>query len=189
MEIINLSQFADNIRYVPLDNSEEFPLIGLNHIEISDNLILVDNGNMCLLYDSEVHFISKIGNKGRGPGEYQYLRNIALSFDRNPLIYIFTYTDIFEFNLDGSHINTYKNSLRIDQIDENCRLQSVCIINDTLFFAQVPNEVGNAKFKAVVIDKFGNIMYSLFTITMKDGTILQSGITRQSLYIRELHDY
>jgi hypothetical protein len=160
MEIINLSQFADNIRYVPLDNSEKFPLVGLNHIEISDNLILVDNGNMCLLYDSEGHFISKIGNKGRGPGEYQYLRNIGLSFDKNLIIYIYTYTDILEFNLDGSHINTYKNSLRIDQIDEYCTLQSVCIINDTLFFGQVPNEVGNAKYKAIVINKFGKIKHS-----------------------------
>lgn len=32
-------------------------------------------------------------------------------------------------------------------------------------------------------------VHSLFTITMKDGTILQSGIIRQSLFIRKLHDY
>jgi 6-bladed beta-propeller len=43
MEIVNLSQFTDNLRYIPLENIENFPLKYVYKIEISDNLILVSD--------------------------------------------------------------------------------------------------------------------------------------------------
>ncbi len=162
MEIVNLSQFTDNIRYLKLENIKGLPLIGLNHIDFLDNLILVDNGNICLLYDTAGYFISKIGSKGRGPGEYPGIIN--MSFGTQKEIYISYLYDLLEYNIDGSFLKKYPKSLFIN---DEYWLRTWYPIDDSLIFGHIPNSTGQIEYKAIIADKHGNIRctfknYNLF---------------------------
>ena len=157
LEIVNLSRFTDNIRYVPLENIENLSLGNLSLIDISDNLILVSDMNICLLYDSEGHFITKVGNRGRGPGENPYFDNLGLSSGKNQKIYFSSIFDIFEYNIDGSFINKYTKSLFISG---TYLLRDWQIINDSLFFGYINNGTGKVENKALIINKYGDIVHS-----------------------------
>ena len=152
MQVVNLSQFTDHIQYLILENVDNMPLIGLNHIDVSGNLILVDNGNICMLYDSAGHFLSKIGAQGRGPGEYRAVFDIG--FGNNQKIYTSFPDDLFEYNKDGIFINKYTRSLLVDN---KYLLKTWHIVNDSLFFGHIPNTTGQLEYRAVLTDKNGNV--------------------------------
>lgn len=157
MEIINLSQFTDDIRYVPFENIENIPIIGFGLIDISGNMFLVSNGVHVLLFDSEGHFIRKIGNKGRGPGEYPTAANIGLGSGKNQKIYVSSTFDIYEYNIDGSFIDKYTKSLLVN---DAFFMKEWLIINDSLFFGYIRNLTGKTDYKAMIINKHSNIIYA-----------------------------
>lgn len=152
MEIVNLSQFTDNIRYLTLEKIKDLPLVGLNHIDFLDNLILVDNGNICLLYDTSGHYISKIGSQGRGPGEYLGIMNMGLGEQKE--IYISVLYDLLEYNISGAFLKKYPKSLLINN---KYIMRTWYPIDDSLFIGQIPNSTGQIEYKAIIADKCGNI--------------------------------
>ncbi len=157
MQPVNLSQFTDDVRYVPLENIEDYPLTGLSQVDISDKLILVSGGGHCLLYDTDGHFISKIGNKGRGPGEYSVAAYVGLGGGDEQKIYISSTFDLFEYNIDGSFVMKYTNTFLIDDI---YYLRYRHLINDSLFFGSINNGTGDVEYKAMIVSKDGNVVHS-----------------------------
>ena len=95
---ISLSQIADEIRYIPLDNSIRFGLVF--SIEVSDKHIFISAKDIgILVFDLNGKFITKIGDIGRGPQEYVYYLRFAV--DDNENIYIrdsFKSVKIFSIN-------------------------------------------------------------------------------------------
>lgn len=165
MEVINLSKFTDNIYYVSLENKENLPLSYIAYTDFSKDHILVADRNFCLLYDRWGRFVSKIGNKGRGPGEYSYLTNICIG--KNGKIYLSDTENLYEYNIDGSFVKKYIKSLFLN---DTYYLTSWFQINDSLFFGHVPNTSGLIDYKAILINKFGDIRqsyknYNLFNRT------------------------
>lgn len=156
-KVANLSSFANSIRYVPLENVDSLTLSGIVDADFSENLILVSDRRNCLLYDSKGNFIGKIGNTGRGPGEYQYISNIGIGFGPTPKIYVSSLYDIYEYNTNGSFINKYVKSLSINDTSAAFRWK---IINDSLFFGHIPNNTGKIRLKAVIKDKRGNVIHT-----------------------------
>lgn len=68
METISLSQFTYDIRYIPLETNEDFPVTWIGDCDFSGNLIILTDMKKCLLYDTNGRFILSIGSQGRGPG-------------------------------------------------------------------------------------------------------------------------
>jgi hypothetical protein len=165
-EVANLSSFAKSIRYVPLESNDSLFLRGLGFRVISGNLILIRDSENCLLYDAEGNFISKIGNKGRGPGEYITISEMGIGDGYKPRIYIAYIVDILEYNIDGSFINKYDKSLLINDTSAVLNWQ---IIRDSLFFGHVSNNTGKVKFKAVIKDKYGNILHAFKNYDLLQG--------------------
>lgn len=153
---INLSQFTDNIKYVVLEFKESLPFSWIAKIDLSEKLIIVSDMKTCLLYDSEGHFISKIGAQGRGPGEYEFVSNIG--FLKNKMVSIQSIFDLMEYNLDGSFIKKYKNGFMIEN-NENTYLSKWLIIDDSLYFGHVPNTTGQIAYKAMIINKNGDVKH------------------------------
>lgn len=152
MEVINLSKFTDNIRYVPLDNTNNLLIGATVEPAFSQNLILVNGINSCLLFDNEGHFITNIGKKGRGPGEYQYGDIIGFSKDKN--VFIKNLFDLFEYEINGSFIKKYTRSFLINN---EYYLYTVFLVNDSLFLGHVHNSKGQSKYKALLVNKYGNV--------------------------------
>jgi len=154
MKIINLSQFTDDIRYIPLENVENPPLFGISEIDVSGDLILISDRHNCLLYDLHGNFIAKIGNRGKGPKEYQFITNIGLETGKNRKIFIQSMHDLLEYNIDGSFVKKYSKSLFLN---ENHSLEVWHLLNDSLIFGYIPNTTGRIEYKAMIINKQGVI--------------------------------
>lgn len=153
MEIINLSQFTDNVRYVPLEAFEDLIFTGLWDCIFSDSLILATDPNKCLLYDFEGNVISKIGTRGRGPGENPFISNAGFGPDKK--IYIQSLNDLYEFKIDGSLLKKYQKFFFLN----NESVGSWLPINDSLFMGKICSFRGNEKNKALIFSKKGDIKY------------------------------
>lgn len=153
MEIVKLSQFTDNLKYVALENKENLPLGNIKQFDISDNLILISDMSICLLFDTSGHFISKIGNNGRGPGEYPYIINVSLG--KNIKVYLSDTENLFEYNTDGSFVKKYKNVI----LNETYYIPSWFQIVDSLFFGHNPNSTGQLLYKALIVNKHGAVIH------------------------------
>ena len=108
---------------------------------------------ICLLYKIDGHFILKVGNIGRGPGEYPYITNVNLG--KFGEIYLSDTEDLYEYRGDGLFINKYINII----LNESYYLPNWILIGDSLLFGHVPNETGQEENKALTIDKFGHVRH------------------------------
>lgn len=159
MGVINLSKFECKIKYVVFEKKEDLQFSALrgsrsNLFDISENLILISDIKKCLLYDTTGHFITAIGRQGRGPGEYPYVTNVSIG---NNKIYISNSYDLMEYFTDGSYIGSYPKTFLVQN---QYFIPNWIIINDTLIFGHVSNSTGNNAYKALIINKNGNIKNS-----------------------------
>lgn len=183
MEIIYLSQFTDNIRYVPLKTFQDLTFQGIWKCIFTDSMILAYDMHKCLLYDYNGNVIAKIGQSGRGPGEYNYIKNVE--FGPKNKILIHSQFDLFEYNMDGSFLRQIKNFFRPNS---DTYISSWSIVKDSLFFGHVPNTTGLSENKALIIDKFGQIKnrYKNYILFQRD--LPQTGHTEDFAHIYSFND-
>jgi hypothetical protein len=153
MQEIYLSQFSDNIKYVPLETFNDMVFTGIWDCTFSDSFFIAKDLRKCLMYNYKGEFILKIGNQGRGPGEYQYSMNTV--FGLNNKIYIQSLYDLIEYNIDGTYSAKHKNTFRSD----NDYIASWMFIKDSLIFGKVASATGSEKYKALIINLGGQTKY------------------------------
>ncbi len=159
MEVINLSSYADDIRYIPLEEMPQNP-INMNSkiiMDCSDKYIIDSDGMTIILYDKNGRYLYKIGKQGRGPGEYSSLSYLRLLEDK-VFVYDYSSDDLIEYNLDGTFAERHRSGFTA--VDKYI-LHDVFIVNDSMILGSIDNVTGNLPYKALVIDKQGNIKYSV----------------------------
>jgi hypothetical protein len=147
---VKLSQFTDSIRYVPLASVENLVLRSVEMIDHFDNLFFVSDLTNCLLYDENGNLKAKIGNQGRGPGEYQFVSRIGIGLNRK--LYIQSLHSLLEYDLKGKFLKSYDLEGKFGAWN----LQSWISFDDSLFFGQIPNFSGNEPNKALIYNSNGN---------------------------------
>jgi hypothetical protein len=152
---VNLSQFTNEIQYIPLESREDASLSGIRELDIKDNNIIITDGNALFLYEMTGHLISKFGTKGRGPEEYQFISNLSLGKDKK--IFFNSSQDLFEFNSDGSFGKKYSKILMVDNM---FYLGVWRLVDDSLLFGRIDNTTGQMKYKAFLINKCGKVKHS-----------------------------
>ena len=152
---VNLSQYTDDISYIPLELTRETPLSTISEVSFSENMILVSDRNSCFLFNATGPFIRKIGEQGRGPEEYQYMSNPSIS--KNNKIYFSSLFDVFEFNTDGSFVNKYPGILNVR---DTFNLAPWHLVDDSLFLGRIDNTSGQKRYKAMLINKKGELKNS-----------------------------
>lgn len=158
LEENKLSQFTDEISYVPLQSRDYISFSASCNFDFLDSLILIYNLNICLLYNSDGDLISIIGRKGNGPGEYLFC--IKAGFSDHRSVYVqSTLHDLSEYDFEGNFIRKYPGIFRISELNDD-GYRNWINIYDSLFFVPVPNCGGKEWNKAIVINKTGEIIYS-----------------------------
>lgn len=157
MQKILLSQFTDNVRYVPLESNLDHPISGIAISDFSEKYILVSDYRICLLYENNGHLIRQIGIQGRGPGEHMGISSI---FIINEKIYLHDYVtnDLIEYLSDGTFLERYKNGYDAGAKNHLAYKETI-MINDSMIFGNIQNESGHNEYKALIIDKYGKIKY------------------------------
>lgn len=158
LEENKLSQFADEISYIPLQSKNYISFSAYCNYDFLDNLILIYNLNICLLYNYNGDLISIIGRKGNGPGEYLFCIKAGFSAHRSVYLQSALH-DLSEYDFEGNFIRKYPGIFRISENNDD-GYRNWINIYDSLFFVPVPNCGGQEANKAIVINKAGDIIYS-----------------------------
>jgi len=85
---IKLSElgFVD-IKYIPLETTDQSIISRINEIKIGDGFFLIKLFNTILKYQDDGSFITKIGRVGRGPDEFTVAHDVDID-NKNQYIYI-----------------------------------------------------------------------------------------------------
>jgi hypothetical protein len=185
---INLSEIANEIRYVSLETRDDIFVSDMSKFYVSDKHIIATDMESLILFDRAGKFISKFGSKGRGPGEYQFISN--LSIENEEMVFFNSVNDLFEFDTDGNFIKKYANILKVD---EKYPIQNWRMINDSLLIGNVDNMTGKIEYKALIINKNGEIIraFKNYDLLQSTGSRVYGGYARifefgNTIYFKEL---
>jgi len=146
---ITLSEFAEDITYIPLDN--QLPIGLIYSYKVSDNSIYLSAKDPGVLkFSREGRFIGKIGKPGRGPGEYTYCMSFAVD-EINGSVYIMDSNVIRVYSKNG---NFLKN---ISLKEFGARFHEINVYNDKLF---IPEYIafGQANYNWIILDTLGTLI-------------------------------
>lgn len=151
---IQLSDIADDITYIPLDNSIPISKPYSTSINILKNYIYLSVRDIGIIRFNKDGSIPKvIGKNGRGPGEWQYSMSVAVD-DRTGTIYVMdSNNEIKVYNKNGS----YRRDLKLPESQDGFNFTGVTFYNSQLFASQFIN-MGHAKYNWIIIDTLGNII-------------------------------
>jgi hypothetical protein len=155
---ITLSEIADEITYIPLDNI--FP-IGITYtLRITrDHIYLSIKDVGIVQFDRYGNFVRKVGSRGSGPGEYRYGMEFAID-NLTDNLYV----------LDPGIVKVYSSSgfflrdIKTKAYSGGFGFRDIEIYNSLLFLSDnMPN--GNSKYNWVFLDTLGKL------IAKKDNSV------------------
>ncbi|MDL2266134.1 6-bladed beta-propeller, partial [Parabacteroides sp. OttesenSCG-928-G21] len=117
---LSLSEIAEEITSVELELTDESIINSDNYIRIfitENNIIVAEAGGFTvtapvLVFNKDGKFVRSVGSRGQGPGEYNYIYNVAFD-EKNSRLFILTYNPnkIICYHLDGNFLK----ETRLDQ--------------------------------------------------------------------------
>lgn len=147
---ITLSEIADYITYIPLDNSNPFSLIYGPKYFINNTIYLSALNSGVIAFDRKGQYLRRIGSIGRGPGEYIYYYQFTVD-DKSETVYV----------LDSNIIKVYSktgNFLRSISLKEfGDMVVAVEFYNSRLFVTFALQSVDN-KYDWIILDTLGNLV-------------------------------
>ncbi len=106
---INKDSLVESSRFLPLETKAESLVGKVQDIQFDDNRIFVFDGDNELLqvFDDNGKYLCKIGNKGRGPGEYNSMRDFALDRkEKQVWVHDDAGSKLEVYDYDGRHVMT-----------------------------------------------------------------------------------
>ncbi len=148
---ITLTAIADDIIYIPLESKYSIGLI-YSFIITNSSIYLSEKNNGILVFNRDGEMAIKIGNRGRGPGEYSYGMDFAVD-DKKGTIYVPDFNKIKVYSKNGDFLRSIilperENDFNIDRLD---------FYNSYLFGSQFVSK-GNEKYIWIITDTLGNII-------------------------------
>ena len=117
---ILMSEFINELVFIPLEYHENCILKEITKIRVVDNSIFISDDMESGVYhfDIEGNFIRIIGKKGRGPGEHLRLTDFSIDSDHKRVyIYCNMNQQVFEYNFEGEFLNAINTSYAADAFE------------------------------------------------------------------------
>ena len=115
--ILKISDFASEIKYIPLETNDSVlisPVI-LQVICENEKILILDvtsaNKNNCYLFDSNGKFCCRIGQYGQGPNDYLQINNVSM---HDNFIFLMAWHKILIYDTNGhliENINLHSNEI------------------------------------------------------------------------------
>lgn len=102
---VYVSDLMESIEIIQLDTARE-AYIAINQLMVSDNYLLTTNGKHAKLFRrSDGKFISNIGNRGQGPGEFNIVDGGVID-ERNQRVYLsdMVLDHVIAYDWNGKHL-------------------------------------------------------------------------------------
>lgn len=153
----NLSDIADDINYVPIDNT--IPIGPVLSFIIRNNSIYLclEDMNITALIKCDINGKNPrlIGKKGRGPGEYLYCSYYTVDTKTGNIYIRGKRESILVYSPNGNFIR----ELQLPRCEDGSRFHSMEFLDSSLFIAQYIDG-GHAKYNWIIIDTSGNMLSS-----------------------------
>ena len=143
---VHLSNIAEDVRYILLETNNESFIEDIRNLDIDSDYIFVSARGKCILFDSKGKFVSKIGKKGKGPGEYIYPSAVKIG---KKVLFVPSSENLLIYSKTGEFLQSVKNPAWFDVMPFN---DNWFPITDSLFICQVRNVMGDEASKAVVFN-------------------------------------
>jgi hypothetical protein len=147
---ITLSEIADDIKYIQLDNY--YPMGHIAFVKFtSKSLILYEHRYGLLAFDREGKKGKRIGDLGRGPGQYTYVHSIAIDDESENIYVMGSDKNIYVYTRNGKFL---KN---IPLKRYGSTFEDIEVFNSNILVSEFIN-VGKAKYNWIIIDSLGNLI-------------------------------
>ena len=157
-EILNISDIANSIAYIPLETSNDILVHVIEQILYENEQFVLRDWDLeypCKVFDREGRFMHNLGKIGQGPGEYIYLGTID---SRNDSIFLHsrTLSKIWIYNPNGQLINI----LNTDGIAAEYFLFSIRFLQHHFYIAdviyQTPKNIRVAHPRCILLQEDSN---------------------------------
>jgi hypothetical protein len=151
---LSLSEMADDISYIALDNSFPIPPINYTSINILKNSIYLSVRDIGIIrFNRDGSMPKVIGKRGRGPGEWYYCMSVAVD-ERTESIYVMdNNNEIKVYYKSGD----FRGTIKLPKSEDGFDFFGIAFFNSKLFASQYIN-MGHAKFNWIILDTLGNII-------------------------------
>jgi len=106
---IPFSSYFKSVRTIILETGDDCLIGKIDELQVFDDYIFILDSNKAkglFIFDKEGKFIRKIGNIGRGPGEYVELLDFTYDV-KNCIVYLLVEANkVHKYQLDGTYLNT-----------------------------------------------------------------------------------
>lgn len=171
-----LSEYADSIQYITL--SFEVPIRNIRAIDFYNDLVFIGAGiEGMLVFNKDGSFHKKIGNNGRGPGEYYSVNSFTIDYE-NGLIYLLDAgreAKVMVYSFNGDFRYEFSN------VDLHGIFQKIVHLDNKLYLFEI-FIAGSATYNWVEIDLHGNV------ISTKKNSISNIN-TNATIYINPVYKF
>lgn len=151
---ITLAEIADDLTYIPLDNSIPMGLIHNNYKFVNNSIFFSVTFTGILEFSRDGKFIRKIGSIGRGPGEYTYYKHFSVDEEKG-LIYVLDYVNKRNSMKVYSGTGDFLKGISLSECGDN--INTFEYFNSKLFVFKSLS-FGDSKYNWIICDTSGNII-------------------------------
>lgn len=149
-----IGEKINQLSAIPLETNPESLIGNIEQLRITNEkvFILDDQNHAILVFDNDGRFLLKISAQGKGPGQYQFLRDFIIDEINNEIIILGSPNKVIRFDMSGGFID--EKSLGFTP------LKFVSMNEESYFFWNGVNSVDFAPL--IKTDKHFNLIESYF---------------------------
>jgi len=145
---VHLSNLGSKLQYIPLETNPACVIREISNLTVVDSFLFVSDNFRLLLFNKSGKFLQQIGTVGRGPGEYERVRDFAVS-SSNKEIYVLTGREVLIYNFKGHFIRSFNLGFPCVQL--------VLSSNDELVIHRVNIPVASENYSLYILDRYGKV--------------------------------
>lgn len=171
---LNLSEIFDTITFIPLINNKTGAVSVDKIIFVKDKIYILDKkfAKGVFIYSKNGEFIKRVGNIGRGPGEYDGVSDF--DFDDNKIIISDHPNKLLIFNEKGDFISRMTSDFTFSSF--------ISVDNGYLFFNRYRSSVDNCFFNVIKTDK--NLKFMQGYLPYKKDLLHSNTLSYVSHFVR-----
>lgn len=110
IELVNLSEVAKSIDYIPLETNDSALISNISKIICeNDKIYVTDNSDKLYIFDLNGKYLKTLNRKGRGPQEYVILRSFKVDEKTGEIFVLDSKGDILIYNSDLNFVRNIKS--------------------------------------------------------------------------------
>lgn len=112
---LKFSEIAQKVEFVPLETKEGLLISGVRNVFFNNKYLILYNTKNVWIFNREGNHLTTLETVGEGPGEFSYISNIKVNFEKKELYIIDFYKQkLLTFNINGTFKSEFKTGFFVD---------------------------------------------------------------------------